>query len=188
MFPFAPLGSDYLGTFSLDPVTETPGSGSLAWHFTVDNSAIQFLAQGQVLTQDYLVSVTDNHGASTTQDVTSLASWSSSNTSAATVSGAGVVTGVGAGTAVITATYSSVVGSDSITVPVAGFHSDVARSLQAASAARLKPSRCVATNCCNAFALRRNELLVGGNSSLQGTVLVVIGNVVEKMLAVWAQT
>jgi len=34
----------------------------------------------------------------------------------------------------------------------------------------------------------RNELLVGGNSSLQGTVLVVIGNVVEKMLAVWAQT
>ncbi len=67
---FTPLGSDYLGTFSLDPVTELSGSGSLAWHFTVDNSAIQFLAQGQALTQDYLVSVTDDHGAATTQDVT----------------------------------------------------------------------------------------------------------------------
>jgi VCBS repeat-containing protein len=67
---FAPQGSDYVGTFSLDPVTETPGNGSVAWHFTVDNSAIQFLAQGQVLTQDYLVSVTDSHGAATTQDVT----------------------------------------------------------------------------------------------------------------------
>jgi VCBS repeat-containing protein len=67
---FTPLGNDYLGTFSLDPVTETPGSGSVAWHYTVDNSAIQFLAQGQMLTQDYLVSVTDSHGASTTQDVT----------------------------------------------------------------------------------------------------------------------
>jgi len=67
---FAPFGSDYVGTFSLDPVSETPGSGSVGWHFTVDNSAIQFLAQGQVLTQDYLVSVTDNHGATTVQDVT----------------------------------------------------------------------------------------------------------------------
>jgi VCBS repeat-containing protein len=67
---FTPLGSDYVGTFSLGPVTESSGSGSLAWHYTVDNSAIQFLAQGQVLTQDYLVSVTDNQGGSTTQDVT----------------------------------------------------------------------------------------------------------------------
>ena len=67
---FTPLGSDYVGTFSLDPVSESAGSGTLGWHFTVDNSAIQFLAQGQVLTQDYLVSVTDDHGASTVQDVT----------------------------------------------------------------------------------------------------------------------
>jgi VCBS repeat-containing protein len=67
---FTTLGNDYLGTFTLDPVTESSGSGSLAWHFTVDNSAIQFLAQGQVLTQDYLVSVTDNHGLSAVQDVT----------------------------------------------------------------------------------------------------------------------
>jgi VCBS repeat-containing protein len=67
---FVAQASGYVGTFSLDPVTESSGSGSLAWHFTVDNADIQFLAQGQVLTQDYLVSVTDNHGASTLQDVT----------------------------------------------------------------------------------------------------------------------
>jgi VCBS repeat-containing protein len=67
---FTPEGNNYVGTFSLGPVTESAGSGTVGWHFTVNNSDIQFLAQGQVLTQDYLVSVTDNHGASTVQDVT----------------------------------------------------------------------------------------------------------------------
>jgi VCBS repeat-containing protein len=67
---FVPQDTGYVGAFSLDPVTEAPGSGSVNWHFTVDNSDIQFLSQGQSLTQDYIVSITDNHGASTTQDVT----------------------------------------------------------------------------------------------------------------------
>jgi VCBS repeat-containing protein len=67
---FVPLDSNYVGTFSLDPVTESPGSGSVGWHFAVNNSDIQFLSQGQVLTQDYLVSVTDDHGVSAVQDVT----------------------------------------------------------------------------------------------------------------------
>ena len=67
---FTPDNSGYVGTFSLDPVTESGGSGSVNWHFSVADADIQFLAQGQQLTQDYLVSVTDNHGASTTQDVT----------------------------------------------------------------------------------------------------------------------
>ena len=52
-----------------------------------------------------------------TQDVTSAATWSSSNLSAAAVSASGLVTAAGSGTAVISATYSNVVGSDSITVP-----------------------------------------------------------------------
>jgi VCBS repeat-containing protein len=69
---FQPDGSGYLGTFSLDPVSEGPGSGSVEWHFSVDNSAIQFLSQGQTLTQDYTVTITDENGASTTQDVTIL--------------------------------------------------------------------------------------------------------------------
>jgi VCBS repeat-containing protein len=66
---FTPLDGGYLGTFSLDPVTETGGSGSVDWHFTVNNSDIQFLAQGQTITQTYAVAVTDELGASTIQDV-----------------------------------------------------------------------------------------------------------------------
>ena len=45
--------SGYVGTFSLDPVSESGGSGSLAWHYSVNNSDIQFLAQGQTLVQTY---------------------------------------------------------------------------------------------------------------------------------------
>jgi VCBS repeat-containing protein len=67
---FTPDGSGYLGTFSLDPLSESGGSGSVAWHYTVNNSDIQFLAQGQQLVQSYTVNVTDNHGASTPTDVT----------------------------------------------------------------------------------------------------------------------
>jgi VCBS repeat-containing protein len=65
----AALGSGYVGTFTLDPVTEASGTGSVAWHFTVNNADIQFLGQGQTLTQDYLVTVADNHGGTTVQDV-----------------------------------------------------------------------------------------------------------------------
>jgi VCBS repeat-containing protein len=67
---FTAQGTDYVGTLSLDPVTESAGSGTVGWHFTVDNSAIQLLAHDQVLTQDYLVSVTDDHGVSAIQDIT----------------------------------------------------------------------------------------------------------------------
>lgn len=66
----AALGSGYVGTFTLDPVTEASGTGSVAWHFTVNNADIQFLGQGQTLTQDYLVTVADDHGGTTVQDVT----------------------------------------------------------------------------------------------------------------------
>jgi VCBS repeat-containing protein len=65
----APLGMGYVGTFSLDPVAEASGAGSVDWHFTVNNSDIQFLAQGQSVTQDYLVTITDDHGASSVQDI-----------------------------------------------------------------------------------------------------------------------
>ena len=51
-----------------------------------------------------------------TMDVTSLASWSSSDTSDVTVSTSGVVTGVAAGSAIVSATYSSVTGSLTVAV------------------------------------------------------------------------
>jgi VCBS repeat-containing protein len=66
---FVPQGSGYVGTFSLDPLSEVPGSGSVAWHYTVDNADIQFLAQGQTLVQTYAVTILDSNGASTVQDV-----------------------------------------------------------------------------------------------------------------------
>jgi len=66
---FTPQDSGYVGTFSLDPVTESGGSGAVAWHFSVDNSDIQFLAQGQTLVQTYTVFVADDHGAVTPQQV-----------------------------------------------------------------------------------------------------------------------
>jgi uncharacterized protein YjdB len=53
----------------------------------------------------------------TTQDVTSTATWTSSNAAVATVSVSGLVTVVASGTAVISATYSGVAGTDNITVP-----------------------------------------------------------------------
>jgi len=66
---FTPQNAGYFGTFSLDPVVESGGTGSVAWHFTVDNADIQFLAQGQSVTQTYQVVVTDEFGATTGQDI-----------------------------------------------------------------------------------------------------------------------
>ena len=66
---FVPQNAGYFGTFSLDSVAESGGAGSVAWHFTVDNADIQFLAQGQSITQTYEVAVTDEFGASAVQEV-----------------------------------------------------------------------------------------------------------------------
>jgi uncharacterized protein YjdB len=52
----------------------------------------------------------------TTQDVTSTATWQSGDSTIATVSSAGLVTGVAAGNTTVTATYQSVTASDAIAV------------------------------------------------------------------------
>src|SRR5262249_22071071 len=67
---FAPQSGGYVGTFSLDPVTEASGSSSVGWHLTVDNSDIPLLSQRQRLTQVYIVTSPVDHGASVPQDVT----------------------------------------------------------------------------------------------------------------------
>jgi VCBS repeat-containing protein len=91
---FAAVGSGYVGTFSLDPLSESGGAGSVAWHFTVNNADIQFLAQGQTLTQDYFVTIDDGHGGTATQDVTVTLNGTND---APTAVGETVVTDVGAG-------------------------------------------------------------------------------------------
>jgi VCBS repeat-containing protein len=67
---FVPQDTNYVGTFSLDPLSESGGTGSVGWHFSVDNADIQFVAQGQVLNQIYTVTIVDDHGQLTQQDVT----------------------------------------------------------------------------------------------------------------------
>ncbi|HMC70392.1 MAG TPA: VCBS domain-containing protein, partial [Mycobacteriales bacterium] len=62
-------GSAYVGTFTVGALTDSGGSGSVPWQFTVDSSAIQYLASGQVLQQFYDVTIADGHGGSVTQTV-----------------------------------------------------------------------------------------------------------------------
>src|SRR3989454_1012509 len=81
-------------------VTVSPASGSVTVGATVQLAAVTKDAAGNVLT-----------GRTGT--------WSSSNTSVATVSGTGLVTGLTAGTATITATSEGVAGTAAITVTTA---------------------------------------------------------------------
>ncbi|AZE03627.1 VCBS domain-containing protein [Pseudomonas chlororaphis] len=56
-----PGASGYLGSFTTDPLNDSTGtgSGSLDWHFAVDNTALQFLGEGQTVTQTYNVAIGD---------------------------------------------------------------------------------------------------------------------------------
>ncbi|EJN14017.1 VCBS repeat-containing protein [Bradyrhizobium sp. YR681] len=99
---FVPADSSYVGTFSLDPVSESGGTGSVGWHFTVNNADIQFLAQGQALTQDYFVTVDDGHGGTVIQDVTVTVNGTND---APTAVGETVVTDAGAGGSVAIAAW-----------------------------------------------------------------------------------
>ncbi|MFZ4525306.1 MAG: VCBS domain-containing protein [Chlorobium sp.] len=64
-------GAGYLGTFtpSVSDQTTTDGTGTTGWSFTVADSAVDYLAAGQTLTQTYAVTVTDTAGATATHDV-----------------------------------------------------------------------------------------------------------------------
>ncbi|SEL90848.1 type I secretion C-terminal target domain (VC_A0849 subclass) [Pseudomonas sp. NFIX51] len=56
-----PGASGYLGSFTTDPLSDSTGtgSGSQGWHFAVDNAALQFLGEGQTVTQTYDVAIGD---------------------------------------------------------------------------------------------------------------------------------
>jgi len=53
-----PNGADYIGSISLGQATESNGSASVNWQFSVDNDQIN-LAPGETLTQSYNVSLND---------------------------------------------------------------------------------------------------------------------------------
>jgi hypothetical protein len=81
---------------------------------TISTVAVTGLVPAVGSTAQFTATATFASG--TTQDVTSIATWSSSNAAVATVSSSGVVTAVADGTAVISASYTGVAGNDNITV------------------------------------------------------------------------
>jgi VCBS repeat-containing protein len=64
---FAPQAGGYLGTFALGAVDQ--GGDTVGWTFKVDDSALDFLADGETRTQTYTVTVDDKNGGTATQDV-----------------------------------------------------------------------------------------------------------------------
>lgn len=68
---YVPQSGNYLGTFSLDSsITQAGTTGSIGWHFSVDDSAIAYLNAGQNLSQVYTVTITDHAGHASSQNVT----------------------------------------------------------------------------------------------------------------------
>lgn len=73
-------------------------------------------APSVAVTATQQMTATGTYEDATTADITSIVSWSSDNESFATVSSSGLVTGVGAGTATITATRGAISGNEDVTV------------------------------------------------------------------------
>ncbi|WP_458371196.1 VCBS domain-containing protein [Pseudomonas fluorescens] len=71
---FAPAAGNatHLGTFELSAVSEAANAanGSVQWTYNLSNAAAQYLAQGQTVSETYLVTISDGHGSSVTQNVT----------------------------------------------------------------------------------------------------------------------
>jgi len=86
---------------------------------TVSSVAVAGTAPNVGLTAQFTASALLSNG--TTQNVTSQATWQSSNTSIATVNAAGIVTGVAPGDVDITATYQAVAGRLRATIVVRTF-------------------------------------------------------------------
>ena len=63
-----PVGSDYVGSLTLEDAAPAAGTGALNWTFSVPDADLDFLGQGQTLTQIYNVAISDGT-ASVTQQV-----------------------------------------------------------------------------------------------------------------------
>ena len=101
-------------------ITATYQSVTSSYTFTVGSNVtitsivVSGFAPSTGATSQFTATAVYSDGS--TGDVTSLASWTSSNSAVATVSSAGVVTGVAPGAATISATYHSVIGSTTFNV------------------------------------------------------------------------
>ena len=63
------LGNTLGGTLTFGPVAEsaTTSGGTVAWTYTVANSAVQYLAENQIASEAFTVTIDDGHGGSTSQ-------------------------------------------------------------------------------------------------------------------------
>ncbi len=102
-------------------VTATSGSTSGSTTLTVTNATLVSIAVtpaspsiAKGTTQQLIA--TGTFSDNTTQDLSTQATWNSSNTSAATISSSGLATAVGAGSTLVSATMGGIAGSDALTV------------------------------------------------------------------------
>lgn len=67
-----PGGNGYLGTFEAKVINDSTGdnAGQVKWTYSSNNTALQFLKDGQQLVQFYTVMIVDGQGGSTSQLVT----------------------------------------------------------------------------------------------------------------------
>ena len=67
---FAPDGTGYLGTFSLDDTNiDTGNGGSVDWSWSVNDADLDYLQGGEHLVQSYDVTIDDGHGGAQTVTV-----------------------------------------------------------------------------------------------------------------------
>lgn len=91
------------------------GNSTTAASPTVSSVSVTGSAPDLGGTAQFVATATLSDG--TAQNVTASATWQSADSSIAAVSSSGVVTGVGAGSVSISATYQNVAGADQITIP-----------------------------------------------------------------------
>ena len=67
----APTDSNNLGTLSAEIAEAASfGTGVVEWRYSVEDSAVQYLAEGETKEETFVITVTDEHGASVDQDIT----------------------------------------------------------------------------------------------------------------------
>lgn len=66
-----PADDGYFGTFSAEVTRDSTGNqtGEIAWTYSADNAALQYLRAGETLTQTYSIEIDDGHGGTASQDV-----------------------------------------------------------------------------------------------------------------------